>query len=630
MGQLTQDTRPISISDFSLGKDSLLLTGIDGEELISDLFEFDITVLSEELDIPPEKIIGKTATVTLKGPSSERKINGFINTFTFGEIEDNNLRRYTMKMVPWLWFLKKTNNHRIFQEKNTKDIVSQVFTDLGFTDFVFNAEGGTVREYCVQHNESDFGFVSRLLEEEGIAYYFMHAEDKHTLWLVDQKNAYQECQETGLTYNKGSNTGTHINRWENVHEFRKGQWTLNDYDFKQPLKDLKANNNSISNFIDNSKFEHYEYPGLYVSSLGEKLVNVRLESEEALRNLVYAESDCTSFYAGGRFNMAKHTTASQKGNYIITGMKIKAVENSYFSGQPGESGYSNTFSCIPEDVHFRPALNHKKPTMNGPQSAVVVGPAGEEIYTDDLGRIKVQFIWDREGKSDENSSCFIRVMQTLAGNKWGASFIPRIGHEVIVDFLDGDPDRPLVTGSVYNGKNQPPYSSKTQNGIKTRSTKGGGAQNFNEIRFDDKKGAEQLYIHAEKNQDNIVENNETTQVGNNRVEKVGSNENVSIGGNQIELVGGNKAETIAIAKALSIGAGYQVTVGGAKNQSVGLSSTEQVGIMKHIIAGKRFELVVGESSLVLNSDGTIVLSGKEILVESSNQTTLKGKVVEIN
>jgi len=699
MQNFTQDNRSISISDFGLGKDTFLLSSFTGKEYISDLFHFEIIVLSENLEISPGDIIGHDATVKIKTDNS-RVFHGLISEFSFGELKDVVLREYRMKMVPWFWLLTKTNNHRIFQEKNTKDIVNEVFSEAGFTDFDFQAEGGEAREYCIQHNESDFQFVSRLLEEEGIAYHFVHSEGKHKLLLTDQTNAFRACDEAKVEYYKGSKDDQHIYNWERLHSLKTGHWTLNDYDFTTPKNNLTAATSALSPYTKGASLEHYEYPGLYKSSVGDAVVKLAMEAEETKKDTVKASSKCVTFYAGGRFDLIKHEASSENGAYVITGITHTAYDSSYLSGDANKdekkrgSDYYNSFTCMPREIPFRPEPRHKRPVMKGAQSAVVVGPAGEEIYIDEYGRIKVQFIWDRKGQSNENSSCFLRVMQVWAGNKWGASFIPRIGHEVIVDFLDGDPDRPIVSGTVYNGKNKPPYGSKTQSGIKSRSTKGGSASNFNELRFDDKIGGEQLYIQAEKNQDNLVKNDETTNVGNNRTENIGTDETISIGndrtesvgnnetisigvnrvesvgadetitvgsnrtenvgsnetigiganrtqavggnksttigGNQTELTKGNKAETIAVAKALSIAAAYQISVGAAKNETVGLSSTEQVGLLKHIIAGKRFELVVGDSSLVLNSNGTIVLKGKEILIESGKQTTVKGKVVEIN
>lgn len=668
MSQLTQEHRLISITDFSLGKDTFLLTGFEGVEYISGLFEFQIEVLSENLEVDPNKIVGKTATVTIQN-KQERKFNGFIKSFTFGEVKANNLREYRMVMVPWLWFLSQTNDHRIFQEKTTKDIVSQIFGDLGFSDFDFRAAGGSVREYCVQHNESDLNFVSRLLEEEGIAYYFEHDDKKHKLILVDQKNAYEEVAETNLEYSKGNTLDTQVTGWEHVYLFRKGKWSLNDYNFKEPKKDLNASTKTKSEYAKNGEYEHYEYPGFYDTSKGSDLVKVRLDAEEVDRNIVQGTSDCSSFFAGGQFKLAKHATSSEKGTYILVSVMHKVYDRSYFAGEEGSSDYKNEFVCIPSDTHFRPKNEHLKPTMKGPQSALVVGPAGEEIYIDEHNRIKVQFIWDREGKKDENSSCFVRVMQAWAGNGWGTSFIPRIGHEVIVSFLDGDPDRPLVTGSVYNGWNKPTYPSKTQSGIKTRSTKEGTPQNFNELRFEDKKGDEQIYVHAEKNYDTQVENNQTLTVDNDRTKTIGNNESSSIGNDRSKSVGNNQSESIGKNKSidvgdnhtesigknmsLSVGKNISIDIGDDHSESIGKNMTLSVGKDRtETVAGKHLETVdkdyavkaktitmqaddqitlkTGSASIVMKKNGDITITGKKINIKGSSDVVLKGSKVTNN
>ncbi|MDZ7924902.1 MAG: type VI secretion system tip protein TssI/VgrG [Marinagarivorans sp.] len=668
MSQLTQDNRLLSISDFAIKKDIFLLTGFSGTESISDLFSFSINVLSENLDVDPNLIVGKAATITIKS-SVARKFHGFVKEFYFGEIKSNNLREYRLQIVPWLWFLSQTNDHRIFQEKTTKEIVTQTFKDLGFSDFDFRAAGGKKREYCVQHNESDLNFVSRLLEEDGIAYFFEHSEGKHQLILVDQPNAYSEVAETELEYSKGNAPHAQITRWEHKHNFKKGKWTLNDYNFKEPKKNLIATIKTSSRFANNGEFEHYEYPGYYDPSLGGELVKVALESEEADRNTVLGGSNCTSFYAGGRFKLAKHDTASQKGNYILAGVTHYAEDKSYFSGESGSSSYSNSFIGFPADTPFRPKRIHAKPVMRGPQSAVVVGPAGEEIYIDEHCRVKVQFIWDREGKNDDNSSCFIRVMQAWAGNQWGSSFIPRIGHEVIVTFLDGDPDRPLITGSVYNAWNKPTYPSKTQSGIKTRSSKGGSAQNFNELRFEDKKGDEQVYIHAEKNYDTMVENDQTLTVDNDRTKtikhdensSIGNDRNKSVGNNQTESIGKNKtidvgsdhAETIG--KNMSLSVGKNITIDIAENHTETIGKNMTIGISKDLretVEGKYTETVTkeyalkaktitltaddqitlktGSASITMKKNGDITISGANINVKGSGNVVVKGSKITNN
>lgn len=644
MGKLTQEHRYISVTDFSLGADTFVITSIRGSEFISGLFEFELELYSDNHQVKPDDVVGKPLTVTIQN-EQEREFSGYAKSLTRGEVGAHDHRVYHVVMVPWLWFLTQNQNCRIFQEKNTKDIVSQIFNDQGFTDFEFKASGGSAREYCVQYNESDFQFISRLLEEDGIAYYFQHQDGKHKLILVDQVNAYEEVSETNLEYSRGTNPLNQINRWEHTHEFKKGQWTLTDYNFKEPKKNLLATTKTNSKFAKNTQYEHYEYPGYYDLSKGSDIVKIRLEAEETRRDLVSGASDLTSFYAGGKFQVTKHESADEKGAYILVAVHHAIKDKSFFSGEEGDATYSNSFSCIPADIHFRPSNLHQRPVMRGPQSAIVVGPPGEEIYIDDLCRIKVQFYWDREGKQDENTTCFIRVMQSWAGNQWGSSFIPRIGHEVIVTFLDGDPDRPLVTGSVYNGWNKPVYTSKTQSGVKSRSTKGGNAQNYNELRFEDKKGAEQVYLHAEKDFDSHVENNQSLTVEKNRTKHIGANETYEVVDNRSKTIGGNQTETIAKDKNTQVDGNHSETIG--KNMSITIEKdlTEKVSgsytesVTKDSVhtaktitfkADKQITLQTGAAKIVMKSNGDITISGKNINVKGSGNVVVKGSKVTMN
>jgi len=667
MAQLSQKNRFIAISDFSLGEDTFLATAFSGCELVSGLFEFTIDVISENLDIKPESIIGKAGSVTLNN-EHQRVFHGYVKSFAVGGMIEHSKRQYRMTIVPWLWFLSQTNNHRIFQEKNTKEIVSEIFRDFGFNDFDFRAKGGTKREYCVQHNESDLNFVSRLLEEEGIAYYFVHTKSKHQLVIVDQKNAYEPCKETNLTYHSGTMSKTHISQWEHVYQFKKGIWALADYNFKEPQKQIRPQQGSNSKFADNNKFEHFEYPGLYDFNTGIETVKVRLDAEESERDKVEGKSDCSSFYAGGKFKLADHPNAEQKGTYILIAVHHHAVDSFHFGGETNVE-YTNEFACIPDNIHFRPYQIHQKPVVPGPQSAIVTGPAGEEIYIDEYGRIKVQFYWDREGKKDEYSSCYLRVMQAWAGAQWGSSFIPRIGHEVIVSFLDGDPDRPIVTGSVYNEKNKPVYPSKTQSGIKTRSTKGGGASHYNELRFEDKKGSEQIYVHAEKDLDTQVENNESLTVDNDRTKHVLHNENANIDNDRNKTVGKNQSETIGKNKSITVGDNHTETIG--KNMSLSVNKNININISENhsediakmmtltvgkdrkervganhleevkkayalnaetvlIEAKKEIVLKTGSAKIIMKSNGDILIQGKNINVKGSGNVVLKGSKITSN
>lgn len=662
MSRLSQENRFLTISDFGLGDDTFVATAFNGSEYISGLFEFTVGLVSENLEIKPKDIVGKNVTVTLKD-EQEKTYNGFVKSFSMGGLLDHDVRQYNITIVPWLWFLSKTNDHRIFQEMKAKEIIETIFQDLGFNDFDFRAGGGKPREYCVQHNESDLNFVSRLLEEEGIAYYFQHTDGKHKLILVDQKNAYEDCPQTDLEYNSGSLGTPHISGWEHSYQFKKGKWSLADYNFKEPTKKLAPEQLSNSDFADNKKFEHYEYPGLYDFGSGSDLVKIRLDAEESDRDTVTGRSNCTSFHAGGKFSLKEHHAAEEKGAYIIVGINYRISEGLSQWGGDGDSAfeYFNEFACIPDSVHFRPDPIHKKPSVPGPQSALVTGPAGEEIYIDEFGRIKVQFYWDREGKKDEYSSCYLRVMQAWAGAQWGASFIPRIGHEVIVSFLDGDPDQPIVTGSVYNGKNKPVYSSKTQSGFKSRSTKGGGPENFNEIRFEDKKDSEQVYIHAEKDMDTQVENNETLTVDVDRTKHIKHDENSNIDNDRNKTVGKNQSETIGKDKSISVGDNHSETIGKDKTLSVGGNHTEDIGknmtltvekdlqetikanhkesVTKGysldadkilIDAKQEITIKTGSAKIVMKKNGDILIQGKNITMKGSSNVVIKGSKVGIN
>lgn len=643
MDQFTQDSRLISL-ETKLGKDELLLTAFEGSDHLSDLFEYHLTALSSNHNIKPEDLVGEDVTVNINS-KHKATFNGVIRSFSYGDIQGHNMREYHLTMVPWLWFLTRTENRRIFQNKNTRDIVTDVFHDLGFKDFDFRAQGGRPREYCVQYGESDFDFVSRLLEEDGITYYFKQSPKKHIMVIVEEKNAYEACADTGLAYSQGSTPDNEITSWQHDYDFRAGAWTLNDYNFKEPAKNQLAEARTLSKFKNNASYQHYEYPAVYNYTYNRDLANMRMDADEVPMNTVHGTSTCSTFYAGGLFKVDKHSYKEENGTYLLTSVSHSASDSSYYTGDGGDSHYSNSFTCIPSSVHFRPLLRHKRPVMKGPQSAVVTGPSGEEIYIDEYGRIKVQFIWDRQGKKDEHSSCFLRVMQSWAGNQWGASFIPRIGHEVIVSFLDGDPDRPIVTGTVYNGANKPVYSSKTQSGIKTRSTKGGTPANYNELRFEDLKGSEQIYIHAEKNLDTMVENDESLTVDHDRTKTIKHDENSNIQHDRNKTVGNNQSESIGKDKTISVGDNHSENVSKNMTISVGKDLSESVGgdysesvtgdysmRAKTITmqAADKITIQTGAAKIVMSSSGEITMSGSSINIKGSGNVVIKGSKVITN
>lgn len=622
MSNLTQDIRFISIKT-PLPVDELLLTSFEGTEYISDLFAFQIEVLSSNHSIKPEDLIGQSVIVSIHD-QIEREFNGYISSFTHCEVKADNLSTYRMTLVPWLWFLLKNNNHRIFQEKTTKDIVTQIFNDLGFNDYDFKATGNTnVREYCVQHNESDLNFISRLLEEDGIAYFFEHKDGKHVMQIVDEANAYQECAETDLTYSRGNQIDKQISRWLHNYEFRKGKWSLNDYDFKAPTKSQLQTTASTSEFANVKEYEHYEYTPSYDFTGLRDLTKKRIEAEEIPMNVIRAASNCSSFYAGGTFKLEKHPVVEETGTYLISGIRHSAYDNSYFSDGDSESDYSNEFTCIPGEVHYRPPLLHPKPVMAGPQSAIVVGPAGEEIYVDEFGRIKVQFHWDRIGENDENSTCFIQVMQPWAGSGWGTSFIPRIGMEVVVNYYNGDVDRPIIMGTVYNGDNKPPFDSKNQSGIRTRSTTGGSSSNCNELRFDDSAGSEELYIHAEKNLNVKVKNDVTQTVDNNLTQVINNDLSQTVVNNVNIDVAGDHIENVAGDTNFNFGGDINITVAGSTNKWTYCEEYTGVygykgeffgGLKQSIFAGGLHETLLGAKVTTNLSLQTEIVAGVKLTV----------------
>jgi type VI secretion system secreted protein VgrG len=453
---LKQATRSLKVRT-PLGEDVLLLTGFSGEEAVSQLFRFELTLISDDNAIPMGDIVGLgvSFSVTMTD-GSPRWFHGVVNQFGCGgELEGR--RSYRAEVVPWLWFLSQTTDCRIFQNKTVPQIIEQIFADLGFQDFETNLQlEHPTWEYCVQYRETDLEFVSRLIEEEGIFYYFRHEEGKHTLVLADHTGAYFDCQENSVDFpsNVGQRALTdHITSWVHEYSFRSGKCAQTDYNFQTPSTSLMSQSKTVLKLKNMDKFEQYDYPGRFIDkSRGTALLKLRMEEVEAAHNTVRGESQCKSFTPGGRFTIGVHQSSDEEGKaYVITSIRHEAHEPmGYETGAESGLDYGNRFTCLPEEVVARPSRRSAKPIVHGVQTAVVVGPPGEEIYPDKYGRVKVQFHWDREGQQDENSSCWVRVSQTHAGPGFGAINIPRIGEEVIVSFLEGDPDRPIITGRVYH------------------------------------------------------------------------------------------------------------------------------------------------------------------------------------
>jgi type VI secretion system secreted protein VgrG len=660
----TQENRLIAI-DTPLGKDVLLLTGCHGIEGISDLFSFELNLLSENNNITFEEIIGKNVTASIiLADGDKRFFNGIISSFSQGRGGgeaggDPHFSHYTATMVPWLWLLKRTADSRIFQKLSVPDIVEKIFTEKEFLDYkLLLNDSYEKRDYCVQYRETDFNFISRLLEEEGICYFFEHEEKKHTLILADASDKFKPCPKQESARYQISTGGwleeDVITSLEKMQEIRPAKYSINDFNFEIPSTDMKVDV-STKQMLGPGEREIYDYPGLYTKKAqGERLTTIRMEEEETKITTITGSSDCRAFTSGYRFNLSDYyrEDMDQK-DYVLTHIEHEVHEVSDYYGASiesmgSESPYINRVKCIPFDVPYRPSRDTVKPVVRGTQTAIVVGPAGEEIYPDEHGRVKVQFHWDREGTNDENSSCWIRVSQVSAGAGWGAIDVPRIGHEVIVDFIEGNPDRPIITGRVYHGTNRPPFALPAGgmvSGMKSNSTPGGGG--YNEMSMNDTKGEEKIIIHGQYDMETTIENDQTLTVHNNRTstidvddsetvgsnqtinvgadqsETIGANQTVKVGANQSVTVGSSKTETISVAKALSIGAAYQVSVGAAMNESVGAIKAEEIGGAKIVAVGAHSSENVAASKSV-NAGGNISeKAGKNISCDAGKDVSIK-------
>jgi type VI secretion system secreted protein VgrG len=593
----------------SLGADALLLESFTGEEAISHLFSFQLELWSENAAIKFEDILGQGISFGVNGPDGcePRHINGIVTSFT--QLPGTfRLTRYRAMVAPKIWVLTQTQNLRIFQDKEVPDILKKVLQGFDVTWELHKSY--PKREYCVQYRETDFNFISRLMEEEGIFYFFRHTASGHKLVIADDPVSHQDIPgDATLIYDEvagGKREEFRISGWMKTQELGSGKNTLQDYSYGKPMLNMMVSQpvmdsvqvGKISHKLKvggNDQFEVYDYPGNYgirYQAVGDKstgtgLAKTGMEEMELSQFSIRGQSNVHCLIPGYRFAVTRHPNAD--GTYVAGSVTHSAVEGDFLSGdRKVESHYSNTFTCFPVALRYHPARTTVKAHVWGCQTAVVVGPAGEEIYTDDKGRVKVQFHWDREGKNDAASSCWIRVASFWAGQGWGAIHLPRIGQEVVVDFLEGDPDCPIVVGSVYNAVKTPPYSlpdNKTQSGIRSRSSKGGGAANYNEIRFEDKKGSEEILIHAEKNLRTEVEVDEIREVGNDRNVTVGANETKKVGAKQDITIGSSKTEVIGTTNDITIGTSKTETVGSDKTITVGGSETYTIALDRTVTIG---------------------------------------------
>lgn len=614
----TQEARRLQVFT-GLGDDELLLRRLNGVEGISRLFRFELDLLSHNGNIDPTKIVGENVGIALSSDDENvRLFNGHVRAFQYVGLEGRGMYQYRAEVVPWLWFLDKTSDCRVYQNMTVQEIVEEIFADLGFSDYQFSlTETHDPLEYCVQYCESDLNFVHRLLESEGMFYYFEHLSKQHKLHICDSTSAYPKLSEDKLIHSSGNRMDHYIHSWQHHFQYCSGAYSQSDFDFEKFNQSLVTESASKVKLPNNSIFDQYDYPGNYKDNdKGRALTTLRMQQEEMTYERVSGNSNVHFVEVGKTFSLESDENEMDNGkSFVVTEIHHNAINTSLMEeGEYGEV-YANQFSCIPADIAYRPPQITPKPRMDSIQTALVVGPGGEEIHTDKYGRIKIQFHWDRYGKKDESSSCWVRVASQQAGKKWGVVGIPRIGNEVVVSFENGDPDKPLVIGCVYNNENMPPLdlpAAKNQTGMKSKTFKNGGGQN--EISVDDTKDNEAMKIHASYNSNTtvandmstIVDNDNSHHVKNNSTEKVdvdhsvtvGGNQTQSVKGNQSNLVDGNQDDTVNGNAEKTVGGSVETSIGSTEDHSVGSNQTQDIGANQTIQVGANQELSVGANQTV--------------------------------
>ncbi|MBV7566019.1 type VI secretion system tip protein TssI/VgrG [Pseudomonas sp. PDM27] len=604
-----QNRRLFKFKNLANPEQQLLLESFKGTEGLSRAYNFELLLACQDSGVELKSMMGQHVVLEIElVDTTPRYLAGYLTRFaSIGS--DGGMARYTATLNPWFSMLKNRFDTRIFQGCTVEDVVTQVFAlCTAFSRHEFRLSKPLKHyTYITQYRESDFNFVQRLLEEEGMFYYFEHTAEGHTMIICDDSTTLVPLPEQPqIRFHTASVTETadSITQWSGNRQLQSGKIAVQTFDYRQPSNRLPVAMKSLNKQGDVDEFEIYDFPGQYTHGTydeGEALLRLRVEALELKGKSFHGASNCRAMKPGYTFELLQHYDHDQgpadERQFLLMSVESEG-HNNYLNGH--QASYYNTFSCVRKKIVFRPQLTTPRPTISGPQTAIIVGPPGEEIFTDELGRVKVQFHWDRKGEHNDKSSCWVRVAQSGASGGFGSIQIPRVGDEVVVVFLDGNPDRPLVMGSLYNSQNTPPWSlpaNKTQSGFLTRSMKGdGGTANF--FRFEDKAGAEQIIMHAERNMDTEIEVDEVHTVGSNRTIKVG----------------GTHTETIKKDTVMNVQEG-SLTIQ-VDNQFI------QVSANQHII------LQVGGSSIKLTPEG-IEIKGDAIDILGKN-TYVHGDRVDIN
>ncbi|PBP87495.1 type IV secretion protein Rhs [Pseudomonas syringae] len=604
-----QNRRLFKFKNLANPEQELLLESFRGTEGLSRAYQFDLLLVCQDSGVELKSMMGQHVVIEIElADGSPRYIAGYLTRFASGG-SDGGMAKYTATLNPWFSMLKNRFDTRIFQGNTVEEVVTQVFAMCtAFSKHEFRLSKPLKRyTYITQYRESDFNFVQRLLEEEGMFYYFEHTAEGHTMIICDDSTTLVPLPEQPqIRFHSASVTETadSITDWNGDRRLQSGKMAVQTFDYRQPNNRLPVTMNSLNQQGDVENFEVYDFPGQYTHGTydeGEALLRLRVEALELRGKSFRGASNCRAMKPGYTFELLQHydhDQGSPEDRQFLLVLIDSEGHNNYLNGQ--QASYRNTFSCVRKKIVFRPQLTTNRSVISGPHTAIVVGPPGEEIFTDELGRVKIQFHWDRKGEHNDKSSCWVRVAQSGASGGFGSIQIPRVGDEVVVVFLDGNPDRPLVMGSLYNSQKTPPWSlpaNKTQSGFLTRSAKGdGGTANF--FRFEDKAGAEQVIMHAERNMDTEIELDEKHEVGNNR--------KVTVGGTNTEII---QKDTVTNVQQGS----FTLKV---DNQFI------QVDAKQYIL------LKVGDSSISITPEG-IQIKGKVINVLGES-TFVKGDRVDIN
>ncbi|ELB4167282.1 type VI secretion system tip protein VgrG [Salmonella enterica] len=611
----------VTVSGSAVPPGALLFASLDGGETLSELFSYVVQLktpdtlnlgyVSPAANLPLKPMVGKDLCVNIElDGGGKRHISGLVTAARVVGHEGRSVT-YELRMEPWVKLLTHTSDYKAFHNKTVVDILDEVLAEYPYPVEKRLVESYPVRTWQVQYGETDFDFLQRLMQEWGIYWWFEHSENSHTLVLADAISAHKACPDSPLVewHQEGLKLDKEFIHTITVNEsLRTGQWVLDDFDFTKP-RSLLANTVANPRETGHATYEHYEWPGDYFDkSEGEMLTRIRMEAQRSPGSRVLGGGNIRTLMTGYTFTLENYPTAEVNQEYLLMQTLLFVQDNAQHSGQDQHFTFSTRFELHPTREVFRPQRTVSKPHTKGPQSAIVTGPAGQEIWTDQYGRVKVQFGWDRYGKMDENSSCWIRVSYPWAGKGFGMIQIPRIGQEVLVDFKNGDPDLPIIVGRTYNQDTMPPWGlpgMASQSGIFSHSLYG-GPTNGNMLRFDDKTGAEEVKFHAEKDLNTTVKNNETHTVMVDRTKTIIKNETNSIGEDRNTTVTKNDGLSVKLAQTINIGTTYRLDV------------------------GDQFTLRCGNAALVLHKDGSIEFCGKQLMLHTSDVMQLIGKGIDMN